>query len=179
MNREKEITLNELLIAREERAKTQKRLIDTFKANLISFMVNIPGKNKDTSISRKLHNEGRHILKKKLEANNINIIYDEFHYHLTGAEAFILTDADAVKLKEILVNIEDTHPLGRLFDFDVIDKEFTMISRTFVNHKNRKCLLCEEDAAICVRSQKHSYEDLIKEVYLLAYEYFDKIQLVR
>ncbi|MCG8482108.1 MAG: citrate lyase holo-[acyl-carrier protein] synthase, partial [Clostridia bacterium] len=98
------------------------------------------------------------------------------YYRVTGAETFILSDEDVIKLKEILIDIEDNHPLGRLFDFDVIDKDFTFISRTAVGYEKRKCLLCDEDAAICVRSRSHSYEQLIKEVYFLTYSYFDNIK---
>ncbi|MCG8485150.1 MAG: citrate lyase holo-[acyl-carrier protein] synthase, partial [Clostridia bacterium] len=146
MDNDNAITLNELLISREERAKKQKCLIQTYKANLISFMVNIPGAPKNTYTSRKLHHEGRDSLKKKLKESNINILYAASYYRVTGAETFILSHADAIKLKEISIHIENNHPLGRLFDFDVINKDFTFISRTDVGYEKRKCLLCDEDA---------------------------------
>lgn len=43
MMQEVEVTLEQMLLAREDRAATQRRLLETFSLPLISFTVNIPG----------------------------------------------------------------------------------------------------------------------------------------
>ncbi|MCG8501827.1 MAG: citrate lyase holo-[acyl-carrier protein] synthase [Firmicutes bacterium] len=174
MENAKAITLEALLSAREQRAQNQKKLIDAFDANVISFTVNTPGKFKDALISRKIHYEGRRELEEVLMEKKIPIVYEEVYYKTTGAEAFIVVDMDAVTLKKMLVEVEECHPLGRLFDFDVIDKKYNMITRAAMNRTGRKCLLCEEDASICVRSQKHPYDVLIEKIRTLTREYFEE-----
>lgn len=176
MEKAREITLEELLQARELRAERQKKLVYIYKAGVISFMVNIPGKFKDTKISRMIHDEGRKILKKTLKQKSKHIVYEEVLYKPTGAEAFIIVDMNELKLKEILVEIEDNHSLGRLFDFDVIDKEYKNITRKTINQIGRKCLLCNNQAVICVRSQKHSYGELIDKINRLSKDYFNRLK---
>jgi holo-ACP synthase len=53
-----EVTLEQLLFAREERAKRQKNLLAGYGMPLISFMVNTPGANKNMPLTRFVFNEG-------------------------------------------------------------------------------------------------------------------------
>ena len=57
---------------------------------------------------------------------------EEFHDH-TGDELLLCIDADATVLKKVMTNIEETHPLGRLFDIDIIDENGGKLS-----HNRRK-----------------------------------------
>ncbi|AZO94859.1 citrate lyase holo-[acyl-carrier protein] synthase [Halocella sp. SP3-1] len=173
MNMIREISLQELLRARELRAARQKELINKYQACLISFMVNTPGKFKVTVLSKKIHDEGSKVLRETFEKEYIFPIYQEVHKKATGIESFILVNMDEIKLKKILVEIEDNHLLGRLFDFDVINKEYQNISRQTIKKRGRRCLLCKDQAAVCVRSQKHSYEELLEKINTISKEYFN------
>ena len=168
----KEVSLEELLLAREQRAEKQRELIEIYGANLISFMVNIPGKLKNTPLSRKIFYEGLKGLNQKLKEKNVYILYEEICNKSTGMASFILIDINELLLKKLLVDIEDNHPIGRLFDFDVINKNYKVLTRSDIGQASRKCLICEENASICVRSQKHSYEELIKKIITMTNEYF-------
>lgn len=176
MHDTREITIEELLNARELRTIKQKELINTYKTPLVSFMVNYPSKYKDTPLTRKLHNEGKKILLQELESKNIPIIHNETFYKVTGTETFINVDIEHMELKKMLVIIENNHPLGRLFDYDVIDKEYNIISRTSLNQMGRKCLICDENASVCARSQKHDYQELINTINSIAKNYFNAIK---
>ena len=63
----------------------------------------------------------------------------------------------------MVVELENNHELGRIFDVDVFDKNHNQISRSMLNLAPRKCLICEK-AASCIRTRAHTYEELIKKL---------------
>ncbi len=80
-------------------------------------------------------------------------------------------DMDAVALKANMLQIESAHPLGRLFDLDVIGLGGLSISREELGHSKRKCLLCKQDAHICSRSRSHSVEEIIRQIQVIVEAY--------
>lgn len=155
------VTLNQLLLSREERKRKQKNLVERYSKTLISFMVNMPSAIKDTILSREIHQKGMELLEKLLNENNIDVLYEIVENKVTGTESYIVADYPAKEVKVLLMDLEDQHPIGRLFDFDVIDEKHQMLSRAMFNKERRKCLMCNEEAIICARTQKHTYEQII------------------
>ena len=78
----------------------------------------------------------------------------------TGYEAYLVTTLSNEEAKRLACGIEDTHPLGRLFDLDVIDADGIPLSRTAIGQSPRKCLVCGNDAAYCMRARTHSRAEL-------------------
>jgi holo-ACP synthase len=78
----------------------------------------------------------------------------------TGPEALLVVDAGSRDLKEAATRLEDENPLGRLWDLDVIDPVEGAISRRTLGLPPRRCLLCREDAHVCVRSRAHPLHKL-------------------
>lgn len=159
-----EVTLEQLLDAREQRAARQRMHICKFGVPLVSFTVNMPGTYKKTSESCIIFREGCAALKKKLEENFSQPVYSEVYELDTGYEALIGVNADVKSLKENVLQVERMHSLGRLFDFDVIGLDGNPISREALGYPKRKCLLCEQDANLCGRSRKHGTDELVKEI---------------
>jgi len=60
--------------------------------------------------------------------------------------------------------IEDQHPLGRLWDADVIDINGVSLSRKHFGLPARRCLLCEQPAHDCARSRLHAMQELQRSV---------------
>jgi holo-ACP synthase len=168
------ILLQEILLARENRANKQKELINEYNCSLISFTLNIPGSIKDTYSYRKIHDEGMKRILEFLREKNRDIIYQESNHEKTGSEGYICVDSDPIDLKKYTIKLEENHPLGRLFDFDIIDKDFNLISRRDLKLKSRKCLLCDDEAIVCRRMKKHSIEELLQEIDRLEMDYFSK-----
>ena len=69
----------------------------------------------------------------------------------------------------LAVELEDIDPIGRLYDMDVLDTDGKKISREDMGLPRRKCLLCENDAAVCARSRAHSLEALTDRTGFLLY----------
>lgn len=78
----------------------------------------------------------------------------------TGYEAYLITPMPLLEAKRIAVNIEDTHPLGRLFDIDIINADGVPVSRDAIGEKPRRCLVCDHEARYCMRMRWHTQEEI-------------------
>ena len=157
-----EITLQEVLKNKEARAALQRELLAQYKAPIISFTINMPGKVKLSPASRFLHKTGLERLKKALEAAGFSIHAIRTVENNTGLEAFFSVAAEAWLLKKIACQIEDE--VGRLFDMDVLAMDGVPISRTTLKLPQRKCFICEQVAVFCARSRRHTSEELLAKI---------------
>ncbi|EOK6376438.1 citrate lyase holo-[acyl-carrier protein] synthase, partial [Escherichia coli] len=69
--------------------------------------------------------------------------------------------APARDLKLATIELEHSHPLGRLWDIDVLTPEGEILSRRDYSLPPRRCLLCEQSAAVCARGKTHQLTDLL------------------
>ena len=162
-----EVTLKELLDSRENRVWHQQELLDKYGGILVSVTLNIPGPIKDKPEYQKVMEWGMEAL---LAAFGVNAIYSETRFLKTGAEGYIcLIGLEKAEAKYLAVIIESMSPKARLLDVDVMDKDGA-VSRGELGLDARKCLICDEDAKACARSQKHSMEELLAKVNELCYD---------
>lgn len=110
-----------------------------------------------------------------LEDKQIRIKHKESCDKSTGPEGYISADIDPKELKRLMISLEKDHPLGRIFDIDVFDKDYNQIGRSNIGEEPRKCLMCNKDARICMREKNHSYEELIERIDEMSKEYFGSI----
>lgn len=157
----------EILQSREDRRDKQLDLINRHKSSLISFTLNTPGIVKDNEMYRDIHKVGLSEIKDLLIQSNIPILYQEVIDKATGNEGYLVVDFDPLELKERLIDLEESHPLGRIFDIDVFDNNHNQITRKELGINPRKCLLCNKEARICAKERNHSYEELQKEIKIL------------
>lgn len=163
--------LIDILKSREIRRNKQIELIKKYGTSLISFTLNIPGMKKDKKTYRNIHKEGMRSILKVLKEDDYLILYKEEIDKVTGREGYILVDIDPFKLKKIMVNIEENHSLGRIFDIDIFDLQHNQISRKDLGLDPRTCLLCKNEARTCIRLKSHSYKELINEIDRIWQEY--------
>ena len=152
-----EVTLQQILDARETRAKRQKELLAEYNKPIISFTMNIPGPvklDRDVAIGFFV---GCRLLRDALAGR---LLFAEEHQKETGCEAFFVVDLPARELKELTVDLEDGDSVGRLFDMDVLDVDGQALSREALGYPRRGCLICTEDAVVCARSRTHSVQEL-------------------
>jgi len=163
--------LLEILKSREDRAKKQMDILSIYPYSLISFTLNIPGIIKDSNQYRKIHKAGMEEIIDYLERIQSELKYIEEINKITGSEGYLSVNMDSSILKELMVEIENTHPLGRIFDIDVFDKYHNQMSRSDLGLESRKCLICNKDARVCMREKNHSYEELISRIEKINREY--------
>ncbi|MDO4217314.1 MAG: citrate lyase holo-[acyl-carrier protein] synthase [Bacteroidales bacterium] len=152
------ITLEMLLESRDARAQHQHNLMKNHPSStLVCLTVVMPGNEKRNPETLTVAHAAVEALKQLLDQH---IEYWEEKDLETGYEAYVLTELDAKTCKEMTCQIEDTHPLGRLFDIDVIAPNGIPISRTEVGHQPRKCLLCDREARYCMRNFTHTQDEI-------------------
>lgn len=169
---EENINLNEILIGREKRAQMQRKLISIYKTSLVCFTLNIPGADKISPLFKKVHETGIELLQEEIKKRGMKIVYKQFGESAAGPEAFFCIDEDPIEIKKVTVSIEENHKLGRLFDFDVFDKNDRHLDRVQLGFPERKCLICDEKAVICSRSRRHSVKELLEKTYQMINEYY-------
>ena len=76
----------------------------------------------------------------------------------TGDHAFFLLDSPEIPVKQFLVSIEESHPLGRLFNLDVCGLGGVSVKRQDLHLLPRTCLVCGGNANICQAKKRHSME---------------------
>ncbi len=156
--------LLQILSGREQRVERQQQLIRQYNLPLVSFTLNIPGPNKVEPEFVKIHQVGIDSLERAINEINAEIIYEEISVNAAGNQAFFVISADPMVIKELTVGVEENHPLGRLFDFDVFDTGFSQVNRSKLGLEERSCLICADKAAICKRSRKHSIVELLAKI---------------
>ena len=152
-----EASLQDILAARENRAATQKRLLAQYQKPLLCFTMNIPGPvklDRDVAIGFAV---GNWLLQDALQGK---LLYSAQHPRHTGCEAYYVADLSARELKQIALELEDIHPIGRLFDMDVLDTDGSKIDRQSLGYPRRQCLICDRDAYECAGRRTHSLEEL-------------------
>lgn len=149
-----EVSLMDILNARDSRAQRQRELLSQFGKPLICFTMNIAGPEKVTPLVREGFSLGRELLSAQLAG--LPILLQEDRTADTGCELMLVVDADATALKRITAQIEDTFPIGRLFDMDVLAPDGAKLSRKDLGLPERTCLLCGNPAYLCSRSRAHS-----------------------
>lgn len=161
-----EASLQEILDAREARVSRQQALLKQYGKPLVCFTMNIPGpekRNRDVDMGFYV---GNRLLQ---EALGDRVLFREERLQNAGCEAFYVVDLPAKELKSITVDLEATDPMGRLFDMDVLDTDGIKLDRGHLDLPARKCLLCDQDAAICASRRAHPLEELTDRTGFLLY----------
>ena len=162
------ITLEQLLDSRDRRVQHQKELLLAFPGcSLICLTVQLPGPVKRSPESLIIGEAGL--------AELLNLFGSILrHVHVrdleTGYEAYLLVPMTAVELKKRCCQIEDTHPLGRMMDIDVMDG-VVPLSRSDIGLEPRRCLLCANEARYCMRAHTHTAEELLEKIRQLVLAY--------
>ena len=149
-----------ILEARENRAARHKMLREIYPGTLLALTMNIPGQNKSTPSAQKAFETGLESIRSIFSSRRVNVLKHEAGITDDGPQACWIVDTPPSLLKEWMMKVEETHPLGRLFDLDVSDEKGHTIHRESVGRKYRTCLICDDSAHACARSQRHRIQEL-------------------
>ena len=163
------VTLEEVLENRSARAERQQAMLASGCASLVSASMNIPGDIKQFPLAHEAFCEGLAALRGIFAGH---ILREETISLPTGDEALLALDLTGDQVKRQTVSLEEAHPLGRLFDLDVLDGSGTALSRSKFSLPPRRCLLCGENAKICGRSRAHTGTELRSKIVSILDDYF-------
>lgn len=165
------VTSEELRAARDRRVlKKWEFLAPGGEICLVEFSLNIAGTIKVFPFARAAFREEFRELSDRL--SRFSVLKTEVFEANTGDCAFFLLGAPAVPVKKFLVSIEESHPLGRLFNLDVCGPNGSSIKRHDLGLLPRTCLVCGEDAHVCATKKSHSMELIQWQTAKLFHEFF-------
>ena len=152
----REVSLQEVLDARDRRAEEQRRLLALHGRPVLSYTMNIPGPVKDSPLIRRGFDEGLRLLDGALDGAGIPRLSRQEIRAVTGCELLCSVDAPAERVKSLCRRIEDESPMGRLFDMDVIGPDGQKLAR----EEERRCLVCGASGRGCASRRLHSLAEL-------------------
>ncbi len=154
--------LDEVLKNRENRSRFQKALaVKNPGKTVIAFKLNIPGPVKKNEAIMKIFRIGLTDLKEILQNETISVLYEKIVDLSTGPEAYLVADERILKVKRLMLSLENESILGRLYDLDVFSfegEDIITLSRTDLGQEERQCLICNKPAKECGRNRTHSVE---------------------
>ena len=172
-----EVTLMQMLEAREQRAARQVALSRKYGKALVSFSMNIPGPVKTSPLIRRGFQEGLRVLEQQLPKETV--LAKEVKEAVTGCEAILVVDLEPLAVKAITTAIEDEHGLGRLFDMDVIGPDLSKLDREAVGGGSRNCIVCGAPGRGCASRRVHSVAELQKAAGTILRRYFAGVDAER
>ena len=147
------VTLEDILHARDGRADAQRRLLHSHRLPLVSFTMNIAGPVKSAPLIELAFDAGLEALYAALgQPEAAEIIRPA-----TGCEALLVYDRPAAELKAACLALESAAPIGRLYDLDVLDVDGGKLSRP----EPRTCLICGGPVTVCSRSRAHGLDAIV------------------
>ena len=155
-----EVTVMDMLQARDRRAARQQALLSQFGGTLVCFTMNIAGPVKRSPLIEGGFDLGRRLLEQQLLAAGAQVRHREEIRVDTGCEALYALDLPALEAKALAAEIEDHTTAGRLFDLDVLRPDGTKVERQELGLERRRCLICGGPAQACARSRAHTVAQL-------------------
>ena len=150
-------TAEDILIERERRIEYQEKLVKKYEMPILVIRVNYPGINKTNHLSKEISS----IMEKEIcEILSYSIHFKIKEETAEGPMVIMAINKKAREIKLMTLNIESNHILGRCVDLDVYDDSGNSIGRQDFGLEMRKCYLCQDIAHNCVRSKKHSKEEV-------------------
>lgn len=161
------ITLPELLTSREARSARQSDWLNRHQCSLISLTLVAPGPLKDSLLTRRIFVSAWRALTVLAQQQDWRVLAQEAFPLPTGCEGLMAVDLSAETVKDAALMLEMKHPLGRLWDIDVLDANGRLLSRRDVGLAPRRCLLCNRPANLCGRERTHSVDQLLAQMELM------------
>ena len=163
-----------MLNAREVRVQRQEEMLKNCTC-LVCFTMNIAGPYKISDCIMGAYAQGVAKIYRLLEQNGIKTVKAEQITEKTGVEGYIALNEEPLKIKRLMVQIEDNFELGRLFDIDVIKADGEKVSRRDIGMEGRRCMICGSEGSGCARSRKHSVEELQQHFISTICDYFNNM----
>lgn len=169
-----EVSLEQVLDNREWRSAKQTKLENDFpRATIVAVKLNLPGNVKNSAKIQQFFNAGWRILLASLNRWPIQSIELDIS-RPTGPEGFVVVTKDINSVKQVAIRLEESFPLGRFFDSDVMAKEAEgyQLSRQELGFEARRCFVCNENAKACAKAGRHSFDELRQAVNHAYEQYF-------
>ena len=151
-----EVSLEDVLRAREERVMHQQDMLKRHHRPLVCFTMNIAGPVKVNEETAYAFRVGSVRLLEGLKTMGFDVLEKQDISSAAGYGIILSVNAPSGAVKKLCVSLEELDPLGRLFDMDVIQENGEKLDR---DHE-RCCLVCGQAGRGCASRRIHSVEQI-------------------
>ena len=151
-----EVSLEDVLRAREERVMHQQDMLKRHHRPLVCFTMNIAGPVKVNEETAYAFRVGSVRLLEGLKTMGFDVLEKQDISTAAGYGIILSVNAPSGAVKKLCVSLEELDPLGRLFDMDVISENGEKLDR---DHE-RCCLVCGQAGRGCASRRIHSVEQI-------------------
>ena len=146
-----------ILEARELRYHEKQALLSRFHCPVLSVILNIPGEKKTCPLYGKaveyMSEHIEHLL-------GDDICFSQIYGSADGTYGLFAVRMEGIKLKRKMVELEESHSVGRFFDLDVMSDNGEVFSRTLLGYPLRTCYICGRPAKECSALRRHPLPEL-------------------
>ncbi|WP_027307741.1 citrate lyase holo-[acyl-carrier protein] synthase [Caloramator sp. ALD01] len=160
-----------ILEDRERRYEETLKLIELNLGTVLCAKINYPGKNKNTECAKMAFSILRQEIYKEFDGK---IKVEKKLSGCDGDSLLLIIDLPIIEVKKRSIKIETEHPLGRIFDVDIYNKDGVPLSRGDFNIQERKCIVCGNAVRECIVKKRHSVEEVLEKVNTMIKEYGDR-----
>lgn len=155
-----EITLTQLLAARDARADYIKTLQKRFPGACVAVLTIVsPGPVKRSPETKRLLDAGIAAIARVIARNELIPLVFEAHEKETGDEAYLAVKTEPGFLKMELCKLEESAPYGRLWDMDVVKPGGAHIGREEIGFSERGCFVCGKPGRACYSRGLHTAQE--------------------
>ncbi|WP_245581279.1 citrate lyase holo-[acyl-carrier protein] synthase [Propionicicella superfundia] len=158
------VAVEQIVAARDRRKTARRRMIADHGLPVVCLTLVSPGPVKWWSWTERVFGVAEAELRRAFGDRGWMVREWEDQRPTTGPEAQIAVNASPWEIKRVLLKLEDTHLLGRLWDMDVITTDGLVLDRAKIGIRPRRCLVCTTDADTCTRTDAHPDDALLKAV---------------
>ncbi|MGB9813113.1 MAG: citrate lyase holo-[acyl-carrier protein] synthase [Thermovenabulum sp.] len=159
-----------ILEDREKRFLKILKLYEEYNLPVLCGKINYPGNNKNTLEANLAFNVLYSLLIKEFKKF---IIHRETDEGYDGKSLLLVLNMDKFEAKKLAVEIEESHPLGRIFDIDIYEGEVP-VSRRELGFDERKCVFCGKNVRECSREKRHKVEEVVRAINLKIQNFVSK-----
>ena len=171
MYTQQQASLQDVLDFRERRAAIQAELRARYAATVVSITSNMPGSVKYSEATVYLVYAAVDMMRRRLCQAGFSLLEERVCHCPAGPAAMLAVLGDANCIKAAAVAIEEEQRYGRLLDIDVFNPAGEQISRANIGLTTRRCLVCSENAIVCMRDSRHKPEEVATAVQTLVVKY--------
>jgi holo-ACP synthase len=150
-----------ILEDREKRFYNTLDLVKKYNLPVVCGKLNYPGKNKNTPEANKAFEILIRAVKNKFGGE---IIFEQELSGYDGRSILAAVNMNSHDAKKAAVDIEDNNVLGRVFDVDIYVENGESVGRENIGIEPRKCIICGDNARVCIRSGRHSLDEILNKV---------------
>mgnify|MGYP003623489652 CR=1 FL=1 len=153
------ITLDELLAAKEDRARRREAMRAEFPGTcVVSLSLNIPGAEKDSPRIRDLFRHAVNRIDSAMSVLACRVLHGK-----SGPHALLAVEGGSAAVKDAACRLEAEQDYCRLLDIDVYD-ETGAAAASPSRGPGRRCFVCDDIAVACMRERRHTPEVIMRGV---------------